>query len=98
MAFPSLYEGFGLPALEAMMLGTPVLTANTSSLPEVVGDAAILVDPYKPAEIAAALHRLDNDAELRARLSVEGRVQAEKYSMTNYQPALANMYREVLAR
>jgi glycosyltransferase involved in cell wall biosynthesis len=98
VAFPSLYEGFGLPTLEAMMLGTPVLTANTSSLPEVVGGAALQVDPYKPAEIAAALHRLDIDAELRTRLSIEGRLQAEKYSMANYQPVLAEMYRQVRSR
>jgi glycosyltransferase involved in cell wall biosynthesis len=98
VAFPSLYEGFGLPNLEAMMLGTPVLTSSTSSLPEVVGDAALQVDPYKPAEIAAALRRLDNDAELRARLSQAGRSQAEKYSMANYQPVLAEMYRRVASQ
>lgn len=98
VAFPSLYEGFGLPALEAMMLGTPVLTTNTSSLPEVVGDAALQVDPYKPAEIAAALQKLDIDAELRARLSEAGQVQANKYSMANYQPLLSQMYRQVLGQ
>lgn len=97
VAFPSLYEGFGLPTLEAMMLGTPVLTGNTSSLPEVVGDAALLVDPYKPAEIAAGLHRLDIDAELRARLSAAGKARAERYSMANYSVQLADMYRRVLA-
>lgn len=98
VAFPSLYEGFGLPALEAMMLGTPVLTSNTSSLPEVAGEAALLVDPYKPTEIAHALHRLDNDAELRARLSAAGKVQANRYSMTQYQPLLAQMYHKVMAQ
>jgi glycosyltransferase involved in cell wall biosynthesis len=81
-----------------LVLGTPVLTANTSSLPEVVGNAALQVDPYKPTEIAAALHRLDIDAELRARLSAEGRVQAEKFSMESYQRVLADMYRRVLSR
>lgn len=97
VAFPSLYEGFGLPALEAMMLGTPVLTSNTSSLPEVVGDAALTVNPYKPHEIAAALHRLDKDAELRPQLSEQGRMQAQKFSMTHYQQALSDMYQRVLA-
>lgn len=97
VAFPSLYEGFGLPALEAMMLGTPVLTTNTSSLPEVVGDAALTVNPYKPMEIAAALQRLDKDAELRAHLSRQGRVQAAKYSMANYQRTLSDMYGKVMA-
>ena len=96
VAFPSLYEGFGLPALEAMMLGTPVLTGNLSSLPEVVGDAALQVDPYKPLEIAAALKRLDVDAELRTRLSMEGQAQAKKYSMERYQSALADMYQKVM--
>lgn len=96
VTFPSLYEGFGLPALEAMMLGTPVLTSDTSSLPEVVGTAALAVDPYKPADIAAALHALDNDAELRARLSTEGKVQAEKFSMARYQERLVSMYQTVL--
>lgn len=98
VVFPSLYEGFGLPALEAMMLGTPVLTSNTSSLPEVVGDAALSVNPYKPLEIAAALQQLDKDAELRAQLSERGRVQAEKFSMANYQHGLADMYAKVLAK
>jgi glycosyltransferase involved in cell wall biosynthesis len=98
VAFPSLYEGFGLPALEAMMLGTPVLTSKTSSLPEVVSNAALLVDPYKPAEIAAALHQLDIDAELRAKLSAAGRMQAEKFSMEHYQLALADMYRKITAQ
>ena len=74
------------------------MTTNTSSLPEVVGDAALTVNPYKPLEIAAALHRLDKDAELRAQLSEQGRVQAAKYSMGHYQTALSDMYSKVLAR
>jgi glycosyltransferase involved in cell wall biosynthesis len=98
VAFPSLYEGFGLPALEAMMLGTPVITANTSSLPEVVGDAAMQVDPYNPVEIAAALRQLDIDAELRTKLSIKGRMQAEKFSMANYQSSLAAMYRRIVSQ
>ena len=56
--FPSLYEGFGLPPLEAMASGTPVVTSNVSSLPEVVGDAALLVDPYDAAAIADAIRRV----------------------------------------
>ncbi len=65
--FPSLYEGFGLPPLEAMASGTPVITSNVSSLPEVVGDAALLVDPLQPEAIADAMRRVLTDAELRKR-------------------------------
>lgn len=98
VAFPSLYEGFGLPALEAMMLGTPVLTANCGSLPEVVGDAALKVDPYDVGAIAAGLRALDQDAQLRARLSAAGVKQAAKYDMLTYQNRLAAMYDKVLGR
>jgi glycosyltransferase involved in cell wall biosynthesis len=92
VAFPSLYEGFGLPVLEAMALGTPVLTSNTSSLPEVAGDAALLADPYSPAAIAAGLRALDGDADLRARLSAAGRARAEFFSPERYQERLARLY------
>ncbi len=98
VVFPSLYEGFGLPALEAMMLGTPVLTANCGSLPEVVGDAALKVDPYDVGAIAAGLRALDQDADLRARLSAAGVKQAAKYDMLAYQNRLAAMYDKVLGR
>ncbi len=77
-AFPSLYEGFGLPPLEAMACGTPVVTSNMSSIPEVVGDAALLVDPYDVASIADGLERVLGDASLRQALVARGleRVQA----------------------
>lgn len=97
-AFPSWHEGFGLPALEAMMLGTPVLTSNTSSLPEVVGDAAITVDPYDVPAIARALRALDEDGDLRARLSAAGKVQAQNYTMERYQERLGDMYQRIMAR
>jgi glycosyltransferase involved in cell wall biosynthesis len=96
VAFPSLYEGFGLPVLESMLLGTPVVTANSSSLPEVAGGAAMLVDPYKPMEIAAALQMLDTDAQLRERLSIAGKAQAAKYAMEPYQKRLSAMYADIL--
>ncbi|NJN15189.1 MAG: glycosyltransferase family 4 protein [Oscillochloris sp.] len=70
--FPSLYEGFGMPVLEAMACGAPVLTSTTSSLPEVAGDAAMLVDPHDETAITAALHRLATDATLRADLRSRG--------------------------
>ena len=98
VAFPSLYEGFGLPALEAMMVGTPVLTSNTSSLPEVVGDAALTVDPYDTRAIAGALTALEQDGDLRNRLSENGREQASRYNMDKYQDRLAAMYGKVLGK
>ena len=70
--FPSLYEGFGLPPLEAMASGTPVVTSNVSSLPEVAGDAAVLVDPYDPQAIADGIHRVLTDEALRARPAAQG--------------------------
>jgi len=70
--FPSLYEGFGIPLLEAMACGTPSCVANTSSLPEVAGDAALLFDPRDPCDIADAMHRLITDDVLRARLRARG--------------------------
>jgi len=96
VAFPSLYEGFGLPALEAMMLGTPVVTSTASSLPEVVGEAAIKVDPYSVGEIAAALRRLDGDEGLRGDLSRAGKARAGEYDMATYQQRLAEMYAQVM--
>jgi glycosyltransferase involved in cell wall biosynthesis len=73
---PSLYEGFGMPVLEAMACGAPVLTSTTSSLPEVAGDAALLVDPEQTAAIADGLAWLATDAALRADLRARGRATA----------------------
>src|SRR5262249_31369801 len=64
--FPSLYEGFGLPVLEAMLLGTPVVTSRTSSIPEIAGEAALYVNPYETDEIARAIKTIVNDGDLRA--------------------------------
>ncbi len=80
LATPSFYEGFGLPALEAMSCGTPVVVSNRGSLPEVVGQAAVQVDPDDPASIAAGIARLLHDAGLRARLREEGLAQAARFT------------------
>ena len=95
--FPSLYEGFGLPVLEAMQLGVPVVTGNKGSLPEVAGDAAITVDPYDVAALAAAIRRVDADAELRVRLSQAGRAQAARFSLDQHRRRLHAVYSGVLA-
>jgi glycosyltransferase involved in cell wall biosynthesis len=78
--FPSLYEGFGLPVLEAMSCGTPVITSNMSSLPEVAGDAAIMVDPYDVRAIASAIHCVLASSDLRTSLRQKGLVRASSYS------------------
>ena len=78
--FPSLYEGFGLPPLEAMRCGTPVACSNTTSLPEVVGDAALTFDPLDDRQVAETMLRLDKSAELRAKLSVLGLERSRLFS------------------
>jgi glycosyltransferase involved in cell wall biosynthesis len=80
LVFPSLYEGFGFPVLEAMHCGTPVLCANTSSLPELTGEAAILVDPLDVRSIADEIARLDNDTDLRADLVRRGYEQVKPFT------------------
>lgn len=92
LTFPSLYEGFGLPVNEAMLLGVPVLCSNTSSLPEVAGDAGILVDPYDVGAIAGGLLRLDSDDALRVDLAARGLEQAKNFSAEHYRRALAALY------
>jgi glycosyltransferase involved in cell wall biosynthesis len=80
LAYPSLYEGFGFPVLEAFAAGVPVLTSNVSSLPEVAGDAAVLVDPSDPRAIAAGLTELFGDPDLRAVLSAGGLARAADFT------------------
>lgn len=92
LTFPSLYEGFGLPANEAMLLGVPVLAADTASLPEITGDAALLVDPYDVSAIARGLRRLDTEADLRADLATRGPVQAQRFSPARYKANLTELY------
>jgi glycosyltransferase involved in cell wall biosynthesis len=90
--FPSLYEGFGLPVLEAMLLGTPVVTSRASSLPEIAGDAALYVDPYDIDDIAEAIKTITADAGLRSELIRRGRTQAELFSVARYRERVAALY------
>jgi glycosyltransferase involved in cell wall biosynthesis len=94
--FPSLYEGFGLPAHEAMLMGTPVLTSRRGGLSEVVGDAAVVIDPYDVGSIAKGLSRLDEDASLREFLSHAGMQHAAEFSMERYSTALNLLYERSL--
>ncbi len=94
--FPSLYEGFGLPPLEAMAHGTPVLTSNTSSIPEVVGSAAVLVNPENIFEMMRALQRVLCDQTLREKLRQTGYEQVKKYSWDRSVEEVLQGYREVV--
>lgn len=97
MVFPSLYEGFGLPALEAMTCGCPVLCSNTSSLPEVVGDAALMVSPRDKDELAEAIKRLLSDADLRDDLRRRGLAQARRFSWETAARQTLDVYKSLSA-
>lgn len=96
LAMVSLYEGFGLPVLEAMACGTPVVTSNLSSLPEVAGDAALLVDPYDTGAIRDAILELETDADRRAQLIQAGLLQAKRFSWMRAAKQLRSIYDEML--
>ena len=93
--FPSLYEGFGLPPLEAMVHGTPVVTSNTSSLPEVVGNAAVLVNPENVFEIMRALHRVLVDQPLREKMKRRSLEQSKRFSWESSARRVLQVYREI---
>jgi len=95
--YPSLYEGFGLPVLEAMACGTPVVTSRVSSLPEVAGEAAILVDPYNPQEITEALWVGLTDGRLRGELMQRGLERVKKFSWRKTAQETLQVYQSVLA-
>ena len=90
--FSSRYEGFGLPPLEAMAHGTPVVTSRASSLPEIAGEAALYVDPYDVDDIATAVKTITADAGLRAELSHRGRAQVGLFSVARYRERVAALY------
>lgn len=95
LVFPSLYEGFGLPVLEAMSLGVPVLTSTAGSLPEVSGDAALLVDPLSIEEIARGIRTLSVDADMRGELIERGSKRAAMFSSEGHAEGLRQAYRKV---
>ncbi len=90
--YPSLYEGFGLPPLEAMACGTPVISSHSSSLPEVIGEAGLLVDPLDTAALSAAIRQVLTNADLRADLSQRGLAQAQKFSWHKAADELITLY------
>jgi glycosyltransferase involved in cell wall biosynthesis len=94
--FPSLYEGFGLPPLEAMASGTPVVTSNLSSLPEVCGDAALLIDPHDPVAIAGAIRRVLTEPALRDDLRQRGLARVKEFSWERSVRRIREIYEEVL--
>ena len=93
--FPSLYEGFGLPPLEAMACGTPVVASNVPALPEVVGEAALLVDPYDIDELVSAMERILRDRQLRERLASKGMERARGFSWKKTAEIVLGAFREV---
>ena len=94
VVFASLYEGFGLPILEAQAMGRPVITSNFGAMREAAGDGALLVDPYSVGAIRAAILRLKNEPGLREELVRKGRENAEKYRGA----AVAERYAEIYRR
>ncbi|MHB8168722.1 MAG: glycosyltransferase family 4 protein [Thermoleophilia bacterium] len=91
--YPSLYEGFGMPVLEAMVCGTPVITTSAGSIPEVAGDATLFVDPKNPEEIAHAILQIISDTELRNRMIGKGLEQAKQFSWAKTAKQMLEIYR-----
>ncbi|BDA40252.1 glycosyltransferase family 4 protein [Candidatus Atelocyanobacterium thalassae] len=96
--YPSFYEGFGLPILEAMTLGSPVITSNTSSLPEVAGNAALYVDPYDYYQLAKMMLKILNNPDLRKEMISRGKQQANNFSWKNTALKTLNAYKSVLSK
>jgi glycosyltransferase involved in cell wall biosynthesis len=98
LLYPSLYEGFGLPVLEAMICGTPVITSPCGSIPEIAGDAAVMVDPHNVEEIAAAMNRVLEDKVLYDNLVAKGKAQAELFSWQRAAEKTFSIYQTAMAR
>ena len=93
--YPSLRESFGIPMLEAMACGVPVITSNTSSMPEVAGDAALLIDPFNPAEITDAMRQILDDKELKSDLIKKGLIRAAAFSWKAMAQNVLEIYRQM---
>ena len=98
LVFPSLYEGFGFPVLEAMHCGTPVIASNSSSLPELVGDVGLLVDPLNVTEIASAMSRCSDDETFRQSLIERGHIQAKRFTWTRTADKVMDAFDELARR
>ena len=96
--YPSLYEGFGMPLLEAMASGVPIVAAKTSSIPEVIGNAGILVDPLNISEMAEAVRRVLSDPSLRASLTEKGIQRARGFTWERAAQETLRIYQEVIDR
>jgi glycosyltransferase involved in cell wall biosynthesis len=94
--FPSIYEGFGLPVLDAYNAGVPLITSNAASIPEIAGDAALLVDPYEPSSITAAMRRAATEPALREALVKKGCAQSEKFTWDKTAKKIIGIYNSLL--
>ena len=90
--YPSLRESFGIPILEAMASGAPVITSNTSSMPEIAGKAGIMIDPYQPEQITTAMKIVSSEINLKAEMIREGILQATKFSWKTMAEEVLNIY------
>jgi glycosyltransferase involved in cell wall biosynthesis len=93
--YPSLRESFGIPILEAMSCGVPVITSNTSSMPEIAGNAALLTDPFKPAEIKEAMKQMIGDLKMKNDLVEKGLIRAKEFSWKAMARKVLEIYHEV---
>jgi glycosyltransferase involved in cell wall biosynthesis len=95
MIYPSTFEGFGIPVLEALFSKLPVITSNISSLPEAGGDAAYYIDPYSPEEIAVAMKKIFYDKELRETMKQKGWDHAQKFTQYKCAETVMNVYKSI---